>query len=113
MGVFAQMMEGLASEGTERKTVMIDATYLKAHRTASSLRAKKGGPTISAGGWPGARRARCSIGWSSTANLRPSASTTSASSRLCRGKSSWDGCLILTELSVDQILERTQIPFFS
>jgi transposase len=27
MGVFARMMEGLASEGTEQKTVMIDATY--------------------------------------------------------------------------------------
>ena len=40
MGVFAQMMEGLASEGGEEKVVMIDATYLKAHRTASSLRAK-------------------------------------------------------------------------
>ena len=49
MGVFARMMEGLASEGTEQKTIMIDATYLKAHRTASSLRAKKGGPTTSAG----------------------------------------------------------------
>ena len=49
MGVFARMMEGLASEGSEEKVVMIDATYLKAHRTASSLRAKKGGPTISAG----------------------------------------------------------------
>ena len=49
MGVFARMMEGLASEGAEQKTIMIDATYLKAHRTASSLRAKKGGPTISAG----------------------------------------------------------------
>ena len=48
MGVFARMMEGLASEGTEHKTIMIDATYLKAHRTASSLRAKKGGLTISA-----------------------------------------------------------------
>jgi hypothetical protein len=44
MGVFTRMMEGLASEGTEQKTIMIDATYLKAHRTASSLRAKKGGP---------------------------------------------------------------------
>ncbi len=43
MGVFARMMEGLASEGTEQKTIMIDATYLKAHRTASSLRVKKGG----------------------------------------------------------------------
>lgn len=49
MGVFARMMEGLASEGCEEKVVMIDATYLKAHRTASSLRAKKGGPTINAG----------------------------------------------------------------
>ena len=49
MGVFARMMEGLASEGTEHNTIMIDATYLKAHRTASSLWAKKGGPMISAG----------------------------------------------------------------
>ena len=48
MGVFARMMEWLTSEGTEQKTVMIDATYLKAHRTASSLRAKKGDLTTSA-----------------------------------------------------------------
>ena len=41
-GVFARMMEGLAAEGTEQKTIMIDATYLKAHRTASSLRVKRG-----------------------------------------------------------------------
>ena len=45
MGVFARIMEGLASEAAERKTIMIDATYLKAHRTASSLRAKKGART--------------------------------------------------------------------
>ena len=43
MGVFARIMEGLAAESAEQKTVMIDATYLKAHRTASSLRLKKGG----------------------------------------------------------------------
>jgi transposase len=61
IGVFARMMEGLAFEGTEQKTIMIDVSrhaplvraclckYLKAHRTASSLRAKKGGPMISAG----------------------------------------------------------------
>ncbi|WP_333712747.1 IS5 family transposase [Yoonia sp.] len=42
-GVFAQIMAGLAAEGTETKTIMIDATYLKAHRTASSLRFEKGG----------------------------------------------------------------------
>ena len=42
-GVFARMMEGLAFEAAVPKTVMIDATYLKAHRTASSLGVKKGG----------------------------------------------------------------------
>ncbi len=42
-GVFIQMMEGLAvPEAAEHKTIMIDATYLKAHRTASSLRVKGG-----------------------------------------------------------------------
>ena len=45
-GIFSRMMKGLASEVAVPKTVMIDATYLKAHRTASSLRSKKGGPTI-------------------------------------------------------------------
>ena len=43
MGVFARIMAGLASESTEQETIMVDTTYLKAHRTASSLRAKKGG----------------------------------------------------------------------
>ena len=41
MGLFLRMMEGLVSAEAEPKTVMIDATYLKAHRTASSLRVKK------------------------------------------------------------------------
>jgi len=36
------MMEGLAAGDAEPKTIMIDATCLKAHRTASSLRVKKG-----------------------------------------------------------------------
>ena len=35
-------MVGLAAESNDPKTIMIDATYLKAHRTACSLRAKKG-----------------------------------------------------------------------
>lgn len=43
MGVFARMMEGLATASPEPKTIMIDATYLKAHCTATSLRSKKGG----------------------------------------------------------------------
>jgi transposase len=53
MGVFARIMEGLASEVAEPKTIMIDATYLKAHRTASSLQVKKGG----AEGQSGAQKA--------------------------------------------------------
>jgi len=43
MGVFARIMLGLAEEAPDNKTISIDATYLKAHRTASSLWAKKGG----------------------------------------------------------------------
>jgi hypothetical protein len=42
MGVFARMMEGLALKGAAQKTIMINATHLKAHRTASSMRAKRG-----------------------------------------------------------------------
>ena len=41
-GVFIRMMEGLSGAQAERRTLMIDATYLKAHRTASSLAVKKG-----------------------------------------------------------------------
>ena len=36
------MMEGLSGGKAERRTVMIDVTYLKAHLTASSLGVKKG-----------------------------------------------------------------------
>lgn len=42
-GIFARMMAGLAAEHGEKTTVMIDAMYLKAHRTATSMAAKKGG----------------------------------------------------------------------
>lgn len=42
MGIFIRMMEGLATGKAEPQTIMIDATYLKAHRPASSLRLKKG-----------------------------------------------------------------------
>ena len=41
-GIFLRMMEGLAAASATPKTIMINATYLKAHRTASSLRVKKG-----------------------------------------------------------------------
>ena len=36
------MMAGLAADHGEKTTVMIDATYLKVHRTATSMAAKKG-----------------------------------------------------------------------
>ncbi|AHD07960.1 Transposase [Phaeobacter gallaeciensis] len=39
--MFARIMTGLAAEGTDHNTLMVDATYLKAHRTASSLQLKK------------------------------------------------------------------------
>ena len=42
MGVFARIMMGLAEQAPDNKTISIDATYLKAHHTASSLRLKKG-----------------------------------------------------------------------
>ncbi|WP_150122127.1 IS5 family transposase, partial [Sulfitobacter sp. HI0129] len=42
-GIFARMMAGLAESHEEKKTVMIDATHLKAHRTATSLAGQKGG----------------------------------------------------------------------
>ena len=44
-GVFARIIMGLAAEAAVPKTVMMDATYLKAHRTATSLRSKKGDQT--------------------------------------------------------------------
>jgi transposase len=46
MGVFARIMTGLAANSPDNKTISIDATYLKAHRTASSLGAKKGGVDV-------------------------------------------------------------------
>ena len=41
-GVFIRMMQGLFGSKAERRTLMIDATHLKAYRTASSLGVKKG-----------------------------------------------------------------------
>lgn len=42
-GIFARMTAGLAAGYGEEKSVMIDATYLKAHRTATSMAVEKGG----------------------------------------------------------------------
>lgn len=43
MGIFAQIMTGLAAKAPDNKTISFDAAHLKTHRTASSLGAKKGG----------------------------------------------------------------------
>ncbi len=42
-GIFARMLLELAGQGGGTATLMIDATHLKTHRTATSLRLKKGG----------------------------------------------------------------------
>jgi|LauGreDrversion4_2_1035121.scaffolds.fasta_scaffold1344390_1 hypothetical protein len=43
------MIEGLTSKAGDQKAIMIEAPYLKAHRTASRLRTKERGPTLNAG----------------------------------------------------------------
>jgi hypothetical protein len=40
------MLLGLAADPGKKKTVMIDATYLTAHHTASSLAVKKGSMAV-------------------------------------------------------------------
>ena len=42
-GVFARILLELSKESDATDTLMIDATHLKTHRTASSLGLKKGG----------------------------------------------------------------------
>ena len=42
MGAFARMMQGLAPDGRNGNVVTIEATCLKVHRTAPSLRARRG-----------------------------------------------------------------------
>ena len=42
MGIFGRILTELIKQEVETEIIMIDATFLKAHRTASSLR-KKGG----------------------------------------------------------------------
>lgn len=49
MGVFARMLTELAAQGQDTRLAMIDATHLKAHRTASSLGGQKGGAGASSG----------------------------------------------------------------
>ena len=46
MGVFARILTELAAQGDATGTLMIDATHLKTHRTASSMGLKK------RGAWP-------------------------------------------------------------
>jgi putative transposase len=47
MGVFNKIFEGLAAKGGKPDQLMIDATHLKAHRTAASLLKKGLFPDVS------------------------------------------------------------------
>ena len=40
MGIFARIFQELAQPGTQGDTLMMDSTFMKAHRTAASLRKK-------------------------------------------------------------------------
>ena len=48
LGVFQRIFDVLANQGPKPSRLMIDATHLKAHRTAASLR-QKGGSGVSDG----------------------------------------------------------------
>ena len=50
MGVFARVLLELAEQGQDADTLMIDATHVKAHRTAASLRGQKGASARGAAG---------------------------------------------------------------
>ena len=47
LGVFDRIFAGLAGEGPKPERIMIDATHLKAHRTAASLLKKGMFPVVS------------------------------------------------------------------
>ena len=47
LGVFDRIFAGLAGKGPEPERIMIDATHLKAHRTAASLLKKGMFPVVS------------------------------------------------------------------
>lgn len=53
LGVFDRIFTALATEGRKPERIMIDATHLKAHRTASSL-AQKGAFPVA---WDGQKAA--------------------------------------------------------
>lgn len=85
MGVFARMMEGLASKGTEQKTIMIDATY-PPPGSGLPLQTARGGRRIArlraCGRKRGARRFARSL---RRGPLRkPSSSCSSLIDRVCR-----------------------------
>jgi transposase len=47
LGVFDRIFAGFAGEGPKSERIMIDATHLKAHRTAASLPKKGMFPVVS------------------------------------------------------------------
>ena len=65
MGVFDRIFAALAGEGERPEQIMIDATHLKAHRTAASLLKKGLFPALS-----GAPRAACTPSFTLSAMAR-------------------------------------------
>ena len=104
-GVCARMMTGLAAEHRESKTLMIDATYLKTHRTATSMAVKKGAraPDRSQQGWD-EHQAACHLRQPGAADRpvrhrRPETATTTAhgrSSAACRRSTGCSGTAAMT-----------------
>ena len=75
LGVFNKIFAELASKGPRPQRLMIDATHLKAHRTAASLLKKGLFPDVS-----GARKAAL------TPSFMPSATNEAAPWRCCSAK---------------------------
>jgi transposase len=87
MGVFVRIMMGQSEQAPDNMTISIDATDLKAHRTASSLRLKKGA-------WASDRADQRWYEHESTCSYRPERTSRQL---LYQGGSSqrlyWCGCL--------------------
>ena len=66
LGVFQRIFDVVANQGAKPSRLMIDATHLKAHRTAASLRQK--GPSAVADGQQIEFQASCCLRWQWTSD---------------------------------------------
>ena len=111
-GVFARIMVGLATERAEHKTIMIDATYLKAHRTASSLCVKKRGRGRQIGRTKGGMNTKLHAvadarGGQSGSSCRPARSATTLAQRRCWAAfRRWAGCWLTGDTTLTGLEKR-------